>query len=55
MVELEKNEKVLLKHMVKMELEDVEKQEEVITPDIPLLEIEEKYDMFLKKLIEKLE
>lgn len=54
-MEFEKNEKVLLKHLVKKELDEVEKQEEVITPDIPLLELEEKYDLFLKKLIKKLE
>ncbi|MBW2991834.1 hypothetical protein KY345_01310 [Candidatus Woesearchaeota archaeon] len=55
-MELDKNEKVLLKHLVKNELEEVEKQEgEIITPEIPLLEIEEKYDIFLKKLLEKLD
>jgi hypothetical protein len=55
-MELDKNEKILLKHLVKKEIEEVEKQEgDIMAPEIPLLEIEEKYDMFLKKLLEKLD
>lgn len=53
-MELDKNEKTLLKHLVEKELEEVKKQEgEIITPEIPLLEVEEKYDMFLIKLLGK--
>ena len=54
-MELDKNEKILLKHLITKEISEVEKEEgEIMTPDIPLLEIEERYDIFLKKLLEKL-
>jgi len=49
------NEKKLLKILVEKELEEVGEKEEEIRPDFPdILGAEEKYDDFLKKLLEKL-
>lgn len=49
------DEKKLLKMLVKKELDDFESEEKIIHPEMPqLLAIEESYDEFLKKLLEKL-
>ena len=44
-----------LEWKIQTTLLSVKQEEEIITPEIPLLEIEEKYDIFLKKLVEKLD
>lgn len=57
MVDLNEKEKQLLVGLVKSELESFEKDEkelENFKPDVDTLGTEEKYDEFLKKLLEKL-
>ena len=55
-MELSKNEKELLKLLVKKELDDVVKKGEDIKTEGPvLLAAEEKYEIVLEKLLKKLE
>ncbi len=51
----DKNELLLIKTLVKKELENFEKEEAEFVPSIQLLELETKYDLFLKGLLKKLE
>lgn len=51
----DKNELLLLKNLVKKELESFEKEEEQFNPSIPMIELETKYDIFLRELLKKLE
>ncbi|MBW2978319.1 hypothetical protein KY331_05730 [Candidatus Woesearchaeota archaeon] len=54
-IELSKEEKELIKALLKQELKRFEKKEtEILTENPPLLAIEEKYDEFLKKVLKKL-
>jgi len=55
MVQLDQKEKKLVKMLLDNELKTFEEEEGKITPDLRLLEIEERYDLFLKKLLKKLE
>jgi len=55
-MELSKEEKELVKFLIKQELKKFEEQEEEqIRPDAPFLAVEEKYDEFLKKTLKKFE
>lgn len=45
----------LLKQLVKNELKEFEKEGDTIRPTIPMLEAEEIYEDFLKKLLKKIE
>lgn len=56
MIELKPNEKRLLVLLLKKELESFESEEKSITrPSAELIATEEKYDDFLKSMIDKLE
>lgn len=55
MPDFDKNELLLLKNLVKKELEGFEKQEAEFKPSIPMLELETRYDEFLKALLTRLE
>ena len=51
-----KQEKEIIKFLVKRELKDVEKKEEEIKTESPvLLAAEEKYEIVLEKMLKKLE
>ena len=53
-MELTKQEKELIKFLVEQELKKVDEQEEDIRPPVGFLAAEEKYEVFLKKLLKKL-
>lgn len=53
-MELSKDEKELIKSLLKKELDSFEKEDSaILTENPPLLALEEKYDEFLKKLLKK--
>ena len=55
-MELSKDEKKLIKFLIKQELKKFEEQEEeALRPSAPFLAVEEKYDEFLKKVLKKFE
>ncbi len=53
-MEFDKKEKELLKLLVKKELDDFEEDEKNVHQNVAIIALEEKYDMFLKKLLDKL-
>ena len=53
-MELTKQEKELIKFLVKKELKLTEKQEEELRPPIPFLAAQEKYEIVLENLLKKL-
>jgi len=55
-MELTKDEKELIKSLLKKEIKSFEKADsEILTENPPLLAVEEKYDEFLKKILKKFE
>ena len=53
-MELNQKEKELIKFLVKKEYEGFKKEEAEIRPELNFLELEERYELFLEKLLEKL-
>ena len=54
-IDLEKNELALIKQLVKKEYESFKEiEEEILRPEVAELALEEKYEDFLQKLLEKL-
>ena len=53
-MELDDKEKKLIRFLVEREYEEFKKEEAEIRPELAFLELEERYEIFLEKLLKRL-